>query len=370
MRNMNIPDIDIIDLEDDGTAGEHMDESSKSSSRTGEASSPTKGWKKFLNIHVLFLLAIIVILFSIVYRIQNWGVKIDLAEIFKDGQGTYVDNFDEVLPLTDANGVLISPDEVSTIVAFGNAPFADDRGSEDNLATIIEDMTGATVYNCSVSGSYLAAKRYYYDSEENPMDAFCFYWLVTLATSGANVDFYANAEKTLGSDYPAEAHEVFDTLTTLDFNTVDVVVIMYDATDYLLGNPMYNDANPTDVTQFTGNLEAGIELLQNTYPNIRIIVMSPTYAYAVDTEGNYVSSDMYTYGGMDVLSTYVIKEYASSLSRGVSFVDHIYGTITEDNADEYLIDNLHLNPEGRRLVAERFEYFLNYYIKGYATTAE
>ena len=116
---------------------------------------------------------------------------------------------------------------------------------------------------------------------------------------------------------------------------------------------MYSDENPTDPTQFTGNLEASIEVLQNYYPQIRIIVMSPTYAYAVDENGDYVSSDMYIYNGRDVLSTYVIKECYSANIHSVS--------------DEYLVDNLHLNVKGRKLIAKRFEFFLNYYSKDYAS---
>ncbi|MBQ2802483.1 MAG: hypothetical protein IJF07_01135 [Lachnospiraceae bacterium] len=371
--NNHIPDIEIIDLEDNGSPDKDTTFDKGSFSRKTANNElqevPSKtGFQKFLNIHVLFFLVVIILLILIVSRLSNWGVRVDQEDIFKDGLGTYEDNFDEVLPLMDENGMPIFTDEVSTIVAFGNAPFADDRDSEDNLANMIAELTGATVYNCSVSGSYLAAQDSFYDSDDDPMDAFCFYWLATLATGGPIDFFYPNAEKEMGANYPAEADEVVNTLTTLDFNTVDVITIMYDATDYLMGNPMYSDENETDTTQFTGNLEAGIELLQATYPHIRIIVMSPTYAYAVDTEGNYVSSDMYTYGEQDVLSTYVIKEYASCLSRSVSFVDHLYGTITEANASEYLTDNLHLNVEGRRLVAERFEYFLNYYSKGYADT--
>ena len=99
---------------------------------------------------------------------------------------------------------------------------------------------------------------------------------------------------------------------------------------------------------------------QDFNPYCRIIVMSPTYAFAINEEGEYVSSDIQRYG-QDVLSTYVIRQYASCATRSVSFVDNLYGTITEDNAEEYLIDNLHLNVEGRRRVAERFEYALNYY---------
>ena len=257
--------------------------------------------------------------------------------------------------------------DASNIVVFGNAPFADDRGSSDNLASLIAKETGATVYNCSISGSYLAAQHTNFDPTLAPMDAYCLYWLVNLAAGVPLDGYYNDAAKALGDKTPPEAEEVVNTLKTLDFNTIDTVAIMYDATDYLLGNAMYNDDNPTDPTQFTGNLEASIEILQRLYPQIRIIVMSPTYAYAIDEDGNYVSSDIYIYNGRDVLSTYVIKECYSANLHSVSFMDNLYGSITEDNAKEYLTDNLHLNVKGRKLIAKRFEYFLNYYSKGYAS---
>ena len=164
----------------------------------------------------------------------------------------------------------------------------------------------------------------------------------------------------LGESAPPEAMEVYNTLTSIDLSTVDVVAVMYDGSDYLAGHAMYNDGNATDITQFTGNTEAGIELLQYCYPNIRIIIMSPTYAFGLDENGNYVSSDIQRYG-WDVLSTYVIKQYASCASRMVTFVDNLYGTINEDNAEDYLTDHLHLNQEGRKKVAERFVYALNYF---------
>ena len=164
----------------------------------------------------------------------------------------------------------------------------------------------------------------------------------------------------LGDSAPPEAMEVYNTLTGIDLSTVDAAVVMYDGSDYLAGHPMYNDEDYTDITQFTGSTEAGIELLQVCYPNIRIIVMSPPYAFAVEDDGSYVSSDIKRYG-WDVLSTYVIKQYTSCSSKSVTYVDNLYGTINEDNATDYLKDNLHLNPAGRKKIAERLVYALNYY---------
>ena len=324
------------------------------------------GIRRFLNVHVFFVLVLVVVIGLVAYRFTHWGQRVSQSDIFKDGQGSYDDSWDSILPLTDENGQMVITD-ASNIVLFGNAPFADDRDSSDSLANLIAKETGANVYNCSISGSYLAAQELNFDPTVAAMDAYCLYWLVNLATGAPIDNYYVQAAEQLGDKTPADAEEVINTLKTLDFNTIDTVAIMYDATDYLLGNPMYNDDNPTDPTQFTGNLEASLDVLQSLYPQIRIIVMSPTYAYAVDENGDYVSSDMYIYNNRDVLSTYVIKECYSANLHSVSFMDNLYGSITEDNAKEYLTDNLHLNVKGRKLIAKRFEYFLNYYAKDYAS---
>lgn len=377
----DLPDIEIVDLENETVQDTDFgksdisddveeypdDEYEENDWEEEEVKHPSpKGIRRFLNLHVLFALVLLVVVGLLGYRITHWGQRVSQSDIFKDGQGSYDDSWDSILTLTDENGKMIVND-ASNIVVFGNAPFADDRGSSDNLASLIAKETGATVYNCSISGSYLAAQHTNFDPTLAPMDAYCLYWLVNLAAGVPLDGYYNDAAKALGDKTPPEAEEVVNTLKTLDFNTIDTVAIMYDATDYLLGNAMYNDDNPTDPTQFTGNLEASIEILQRLYPQIRIIVMSPTYAYAIDEDGNYVSSDIYIYNGRDVLSTYVIKECYSANLHSVSFMDNLYGSITEDNAKEYLTDNLHLNVKGRKLIAKRFEYFLNYYSKGYAS---
>ena len=387
-----MPDIEIVDLENetmqDTDSGKSTHKSNKKQTsdvspkadeyddfseeyeeedypEEDEAPAPA-GIRRFLNVHVFFALAMIIVIGLVAYRFTHWGQRVSQSDIFKDGQGSYDDSWDSILPLTDENGQMVITD-ASNIVLFGNAPFADDRDSSDSLANLIAKETGANVYNCSISGSYLAAQELNFDPTVAAMDAYCLYWLVSLATGAPIDNYYVQAAERLGDKTPADAEEVINTLKTLDFNTIDTVAIMYDATDYLLGNPMYNDDNPTDPTQFTGNLEASLDVLQSLYPQIRIIVMSPTYAYAVDENGDYVSSDMYIYNNRDVLSTYVIKECYSANLHSVSFMDNLYGSITEDNAKEYLTDNLHLNVKGRKLIAKRFEYFLNYYSKGYAS---
>lgn len=340
------------DEEDDAAAPEEDD---------GPDEKGRKGRFSKVNLHIIFAVILVLIVGLIGFRIWNYGVQKNLSDYEgKDEE----ECFDSIMPLIPKDGAPEAVDDgVTTILAFGNAPFADDRNSNDNLASMIADLSGATVYNCSVEGSYLAAQEPTLKPEQYPMDAFNFYWLTTLFCLRNNEHVYQQVFDVMGDDIPDGAKEAFDTLTTIDFDTVDVITLMYDGSDYLAGHNMYSDDNATDIQQFTGNMEAGIELIQQTYPNIRIIVMSPAYAYAVDEDGNYVSSDMYRYNNQDVLSTYVIKQYGSAYTRAVSFIDHLYGTITEANADQYLTDNIHLNLEGRKLVAQRFVDALKMYTK-------
>lgn len=362
-----IPDLDIIDLEgEDAADGSAQDARQAGGSEADEEDGirPKKrSLFSYLNLHVVLLVVFLLFVAGIIYKVMNFGVHIDLDEIFADGPGEYSDTFDTFVPLLDAdnNPVFKDYSQGSLILAFGNAPFADDRDSKDNLVNLMRDETGANIVNCSISGSYLATQEEELNAETCPWDIFNFYWLCHIAAQDEPICAeYRKGLEILGESAPPEAREVYDFLTGVDLSKVDAVVVMYDASDYLAGHEMYNDLNATDLTQFTGNTEAGIEYLQYFYPNIRIIVMSPTYAYGLDENGDYISSDIQRYG-QDVLSTYVIKQYASCASRSVTFVDNLYGTINEDNADEYLTDHLHLNGKGRKKVAERFAQALNYF---------
>ena len=347
MKN-EIPDVTVIDLEQESEQISEME--SDVSEVLAEES--TKGGFR-INMHIVLLAAIVLIIPLIIYRLINWGNPISHEDIFSDGEGTYDNSLDNIVPLLDEDGGIISYDysDGFNIVAFGNAPFSDDRNSKDNLANLIAERTGATVYNCSVSGSYLAAESIPFDASVSPMDAYCFYWLSVVAC-GIDNNYYNIAAEALGDKIPPEATGVIETLKSIDFGTVDAIVVMYDASDYLMGHFMNNEENYTDPHCFTGNLAAGIELFQNIYPHIRIIVLSPAYAFAIDENGEYVSSDVQRYGH-DVLSSYSILEYGACYFLNVTFVDNLYGTINEDNAVEYLTDNIHLNLSGRRAIADR-----------------
>lgn len=368
-QHHKIPELDIIDLDQSDSSGNPPKSGdSRPDGETedsgGKAPGQKRGILSHINVHIVLLVVAVVFVAGIIYKIMNFGVRIDLDEIFSDGPGEYNDTYDTILPVLDENSNPIYKDysQGSVILAFGNAPFADDRDSEDNLVNLMQKETGATIYNCSIPGSYLAVQRTERDVESAPRDLFTAYWLCRVAHHDKAVcDDYLRALEILGDEAPPEAREVYDQLMAIDLEDVDAIVVMYDASDYLAGHVMIDPAASTNLTTFTGSTEAIIEYMQFFFPDIRIIVMSPTYAFALGDDGEYISSDMKRFGGQDVLSTYAILQYASCVSRSVTFVDNIYNTINEDNAKKYLSDNIHLNVEGRKKVAERFAYALNYF---------
>lgn len=311
---------------------------------------------KKLNPHYLFILALCLILGISIYKIYSWnqGVTLDYNpdDITEDME---VENMDDIKPLAPDKLAGHEDDGVTTVVCFGNAPFADMRNQASNVCSLTAKQADAVVYNCSIPDSYLSSKNYTF-LENYAYDAFSFYWLTTVFTLNNHV-IIDQAYDIIGN-VPDEIKESIDLLQSIDFNTVDIIALCYDASDYFDGRPMYSDENTTDIQQFTGAMEAGIELIQQYFPHIRIIVMSPPYAFAIDQDGNYASSDIITYG-QSTLSTYVIKQSESAYMRNVSFVDNLYGSIHEGNAPKYLTDNLHLNEDGRALLAKRLTYAIH-----------
>lgn len=340
-----------------------MQKETQNHSQQNESAQP----KRFrFNLHMGLLAAFLFLIIIIVIRFFTWGDRIDLSELFQDEEQRPIQNldvWDNYIPLIDSNGEVIplQKSDGLNIVLFGNSPFSDDRDSKDGIASMLREKLGGNVYNFSIAGSYLAAEQPNVDPEVQPWDALSLYWLALETTDLEVGDYFSDAIKALGPSVP-EGKTIQKELSELDFDTVDVIVIMYDATDYLLGRNLDVNEGYEDIQVFAEVFAASLDILQSQHPNTRIIVMSPTYAFSdqKDADGNYISSDIYIYNEKP-LSIYAITEYMKCYERGITFIDNIYGTITEDNAKDYLTDNLHLNIEGRKKVVDRLVHAITYF---------
>lgn len=307
-----------------------------------------------MNLHIVLIAAIVIIAAISVYRLDRWnkGTVLDTDTEDVDTSQFDIEVLDMILPMDASLLEGREDDGVNTILCLGNNPFSDDR-DKTGLAELIASKTNSVVYDCAFPDSSTACKYPVYNPEYTK-DHFNFYYVVECFR---NNEF--TAISSIAGDEPDPRYtETVEVMKTVDMDKVDMIVIMYDSTDYNIGTPSDNPDNPQDVTAFTGGLKVTIENIKNTWPYIRIFLMSPTYAQAIDEEGN-VSNGTITDMGNGSLNHYFIKEADVAMDCGVSFIDNYYGTINEDNYAEYMADYMHYNDAGREKLADRIAEIIN-----------
>lgn len=325
--------------------------------------------KKFkISINLVFGILIVAIIVILISKVLGFGRTITKEEI--DAQtspeNAEIQSYDYFIPLmADDDGTFPADDKKTTVVCLGNSPFADDRDLESNTCNLFAKETGVTVYNCSIPGSYMSSLNQPYQSDTNPMDAFSFYWLTTIFAAD-NEAMAQQALDALGED-SKEIKEAVELLQSIDFKTVDAIFIMYDGSDYLDDHKVYSSDDFTAIQTsgaydyYIDSMTAGVNLIKEKFPWIRIMIMSHPYAYGVGDDGSYVSSDAKLNSWGVKMSDYFNKQAEITYQLEVSFVDNIFGGIHEEIASDYLSDNLHLNQQGRKLIASRMKEALESY---------
>lgn len=247
-----------------------------------------------------------------------------------------------------------------TILALGNDTLAYDKGGI-NIAEQIAEQTGATVYNCALEGSYMAALQPTVTNiEENPLDAFSFFWISDSIQTG-NWDLQYKALPLLPDNIDKKSYtETIDFMKTIDYASVDLLIIYYDGHDYLNRNPIANPTNIYDVTTMEGSFTGCFERYPINYPNMQAMLISPTFCYVTTEDGKLEGCDLADLGHGN-LPTCMTTLQTQAQNYGVSYVDNFYGIkINAETADKYLLnDGITPNDEGRIMIAERISGFIN-----------
>lgn len=350
-----------IDLDADEPIDSDEEETSEEAGSSKDA--PRKGFH--LNLHVILIAAICLIAVIAGYRLYRWnqgGISAEDEVADVDPSEFDIETLDMIIPM-DASALEGHEDDgVTTILCLGNNPFSDDRDST-GLAAQLASKTGATVYDCAFPDSSAACKYATYDPTYTK-DHFNLYYVVECFR---NNEFTA-ISSIAGDEPDPRFMDSVNVMKTVDMDKVDIIVIMYDSTDYNMGTPSDNPDNPYDVTAFTGGLRVSIDNIKKTWPYIRVIVMSPTYAQAIDEDGNLYNGTTKDWGN-GTLNHYLVKEADAVMDCGVSFIDNYYGTINEDNYQEYMIDYMRYNDAGREKLADRLADVINNKLSTVSSTA-
>lgn len=310
---------------------------------------PAKKEKQFRwNIHLILLAVIVLIVIFCAVKLYIWNKGVP-SDYDPNRQTTDFDTeaMDYIIPLAPDKLEGREDDGVTTILCLGDDPFSLDQGP-GGLAEQIAAKTGATVYNGSFTGTTMAVQFEDYN-DGYILDAFAFVNVAKSLASG-NFDLMRTAASySFDQAFP----QTVSTLESIDMNTLDMICIMYDGSDYINKRPCEDPNHPNNPQTYTGALRSGIQAIQEAWPHIRIVVMSHTFCHNVNAEGNFENGDRVDLGH-GTLSHYLQKELDTTSELGVSFIDNFYGSINEDNYLNYMTDYIHFNDAGRELLATRF----------------
>lgn len=307
-----------------------------------------QGGRFHINIHIILLGIIVLVAAFSAYRLYKWnkGVPSDYDPNYQT-TAFDIETIDNIIPLAPDKLEGREDDGVTTILCLGDDPFSLNQGA-GGLAEQIAAKTGATVYNGSFTGTTIAAQYGSYN-DGYILDAFSFSYVAESLASGDFDLMTTAASYSFDETFPLTT----EMLKALDMDSVDVLCIMYDGSDYINKRPCDDPNAPNDIITYTGALRTGIRAIQDAYPHIRIAVMSHTFCHTINDEGNFENGDRVDLGH-GTLSHYLQKELDATSDCGVSFIDNFYGSVNEDNYLDYMTDYIHFNDAGRELLADRF----------------
>ncbi len=218
---------------------------------------------------------------------------------------------------------------------------------ETSVAKQLELLLGESVYNGAFGGTCLALQA---NTEDNYTTDLLN--MVSLSKAIAADDF--GVQQTVRSKRAVTDYfgYVIDELEGIDFHQVDVLVLAFGINDYHAGVPLDNEENPLDETTYGGAFRSVLTSLQKNYPELQIVLATPTYAWYVPQELTCEEYDT----GEAYLQEYVELEIGIAEEFGVEVVDLYHDVYPHEKWEDWEIyteDGLHPNESGRRLLAEK-----------------
>ena len=304
------------------------------------------------------LAAIVLVLIFCVVKVLIWNkgtrYHYDEPEDLSSLDSEAMDYFSPMDP-----ALLAGRDDKETQILFLGDDILTYGSEESSIPYLTAAATGATVYNCAFPGSSYAS-RYESFNDEYCTDAFSFVRIAYCIKSG---DFtLLDAYKTEADIYTPAFDGMITQLQMIDFNQIDMIFLAYGTHDYLNGYPTVNPENDKASNSMTGALSAGIDVIHEAYPHIRFIVLAPTFCFYDEGNGTLSAGDVRRVGESDEnLGGYVVALRTMCETIGSSFLDSYFGIpVNTETAQQYLVDNLHVNDAVRRMIADKVIDFIEH----------
>ena len=321
-----------------------------------QADTPEKEKKKLgYKIHLGIGAAILLVIIVAVIRLIIWNNRNSVVE-----PTGHEDEFEtevvDYYAYSNSHPERRGADGKKRAVVLGN--YMVDDGGEHSIINMMRDkLPDWDFEDLSAELSMVSSVKHENEGYET-RDGVCLFNMArALCKDGDDIRYELGA-------FPGYTREDLDEyvkrLQSVDLSEKDVLIIMYAFLDY------YNDVVITYVqdyfiTTYHGAFYRAIEMLQEKYPDLEIIIASGFPMYLKNSDGSlqlgYNTS--FTQG---TLSDYFGWEYFLSTKYCLSFIDNYYYGITENNITEY-VDEQRLTDKGIDLVGGHITDYLKKYVK-------
>ena len=143
-----------------------------------------------------------------------------------------------------------------------------------------------------------------------------------------------------------DEEEAYYTIRQLDLAEMDYVIISYGLNDFFSGVSIYPKSY-YEITNYVGALRHGIHKIQKHFPQLNIVLVSPTYTTLYEGEKEFE------------IGNYVEAARGVAAEMEVDFLDMFHGMgNSAESRSKYLRDGVHLTAEGREKYADAVIHFL------------
>lgn len=231
------------------------------------------------------------------------------------------------------------------VVAFGDSLFGmcrDDTGVPAQLGKLLD----RSVFNAALGGTCISRidSEYHMDSAKDSLS------LAGLTKAVAAEDFGVQQTARIRESSTEYFSDVIDELERVDFSAVELVVILHGLNDYYSGVPISNPEDPYDEHTFTGALRSSLTALRQANPDMRIVLVTPTYTWH---KASGLTCEEFN-AGYGVQEDYIQAEMQVAEELGVELIDVYHDVYPHEKWEDwevYTLDGLHPNEAGRELLA-------------------
>lgn len=238
------------------------------------------------------------------------------------------------------------------VVIFGDSIMGECR-DETSVSVKLQELLGVPVYNSALGGTCFGR----IDSEMRLGYTKDCLNMVALATAIQTGDFGVQTSTRIRENATEYFPDTIEGLTEIDFDAVEVVFVGFGLNDYHAGARLFNEEDPYDEYTFAGAIRSSVRTLRESYPHLRIILVTPTYTWYTYQE---LTCEEYNPGG-GTMDLYVDTELQVAEELGVEIIDvyhDFYPHETWEDWNLYSRDGLHPNEAGRALLAQTLADYL------------